>query len=198
MAEKKNKGFKESWRKFIVSLKKRPHNIPLCMMVIAFIVYSFNLTKISNTTAVVNQTYMGLCEFVIMLFSVLAFVCFLNAYPKRQKPIVPMVILLYVLEIIILIADVVYISKINAGLQTIQINASRQFIPQAKSMLTVHIVLVVISIILIALIPVIGKALNKIDTSVALAGNDDVAIELTDDDEAEAARSGGARQKSEN
>ncbi|MBQ3962518.1 MAG: hypothetical protein II678_03125 [Erysipelotrichaceae bacterium] len=198
MAEKKNKGFKESWRKFIVSLKKRPHNIPLCMMVIAFIVYSFNLTKISNTTAVVNQTYMGLCEFVIMLFSVLAFVCFLNAYPKRQKPIVPMVILLYVLEIIILIADIVYISKINAGLQTIQINASRQFIPQAKSMLTVHIVLVVISIILIALIPVIGKALNKIDTSVTLAGNDDVAIELTDDDEAEAARSGGARQKSEN
>ncbi|MBP1530465.1 MAG: hypothetical protein IKI79_03180 [Erysipelotrichaceae bacterium] len=198
MAEKKNKGFKESWRKFIVSLKKRPHNIPLCMMVIAFIVYSFNLTKISNTTAVVNQTYMGLCEFVIMLFSVLAFVCFLNAYPKRQKPIVPMVILLYVLEIIILIADVVYISKINAGLQTIQINASRQFIPQAKSMLTVHIVLVVISIVLIALIPVIGKALNKIDTSVTLAGNDDVAIELTDDDEAEAARSGGARQKSEN
>ncbi len=198
MAEKKNKGFKESWRKFIVSLKKRPHNIPLCMMVIAFIVYSFNLTKISNTTAVVNQTYMGLCEFVIMLFSVLAFVCFLNAYPKRQKPIVPMVILLYVLEIIILIADVVYISKINAGLQTIQINASRQFIPQAKSMLTVHIVLVVISIILITLIPVIGKALNKIDTSVTLAGNDDVAIELTDDDEAETARSGGARQKSEN
>ena len=198
MAEKKNKGFKESWRKFIVSLKKRPHNIPLCMMVIAFIVYSFNLTKISNTTAVVNQTYMGLCEFVIMLFSVLAFVCFLNAYPKRQKPIVPMVILLYVLEIIILIADVVYISKINAGLQTIQINASRQFIPQAKSMLSAHIVLVVISIILITLIPVIGKALNKIDTSVALAGNDDVAIELTDDDEAEAARSGGARQKSEN
>ncbi len=198
MAEKKNKGFKESWRKFIVSLKKRPHNIPLCMMVIAFIVYSFNLTKISNTTAVVNQTYMGLCEFVIMLFSVLAFVCFLNAYPKRQKPIVPMVILLYVLEIIILVADVVYISKINAGLQTIQINASRQFIPQAKSMLTVHIVLVVISIVLIALIPVIGKALNKIDTSVTLAGNDDVAIELTDDDEAEAARSGGARQKSEN
>ncbi|MBQ5554558.1 MAG: hypothetical protein IIT44_02125 [Erysipelotrichaceae bacterium] len=198
MAEKKNKGFKESWRKFIVSLKKRPHNIPLCMMVIAFIVYSFNLTKISNTTAVVNQTYMGLCEFVIMLFSVLAFVCFLNAYPKRQKPIVPMVILLYVLEIIILIADIVYISKINAGLQTIQINASRQFIPQAKSMLTVHIVLVVISIILITLIPVIGKALNKIDTSVTLAGNDDVAIELTDDDEAEAARSGGARQKSEN
>ncbi|MBQ1740148.1 MAG: hypothetical protein II042_00305, partial [Erysipelotrichaceae bacterium] len=102
------------------------------------------------------------------------------------------------LEGIVAFADVVYLGKIAEGLQSIQINASRQFIPQAQSMLTVHIVLVVISIVLIALIPVIGKALNKIDTSVALAGNDDVAIELTDDDEAEAARSGGARQKSEN
>ena len=45
--EKRKKGFAESKRKFIVSLKKRPHNIPLCMMAIAFIVYSFNLTKIS-------------------------------------------------------------------------------------------------------------------------------------------------------
>ena len=199
MAEKRNKGFKESWRKFIVSLKKRPHNIPLTMMVIAFVVYSFNLTKISNTTAVINKANMGLCEFVIMLFSILAFVCFLNAYPKRQKPILPMVILLYALQIIVVVADVTYLSRINEGLATIQITAARQFIPQAQSMLRVHIVLVAITIVLIALIPVIGKALSKIDTSVVLAGNDDVRIELVDEDEsAEAARSGGARHTSEN
>jgi len=196
--EKRNKGFAESKRKFIVSLKKRPHNIPLCMMVIAFIVYSFNLTKVSNTTAVVNRPFMGLCEFVIMLFSILAFVAFLNAYPKRQKPILPMVILLYLLEGIVAFADVVYLSKIAEGLQSIQINASRQFIPQAQSMLTVHIVLVALSIVLIALIPVIGKALNKIDTSVAIAENEDVSIELVSDDSAEAARSGGKRHENEN
>ncbi len=192
--DKNQKGFKETWRKFIVSLKKRPHNIPLCMMAIAFVVYSFNLTKISNTTAVINKPMMGLCEFVIMLLSILGFVTFLNAYPKRKKPILPMVILLYVIEVIVLGADFLYLQRIREGLQTIQINASRMFIPKAQSMLTVHMVLVVISIILIALIPVLGRILGRIDTSVKLADNEDVVIELTDDDDAEAARSGGVRQ----
>ena len=198
MAEQRNKGFNESKRKFIVSLKKRPHNIPLTMMVVAYIVYSFNLTKVSNTTAVVNKPGMGLCEFCIMLFSLLAFVCFINAYPKRKKPILPMVILLYLLEGIILVSDVIYLSKINEGLQTIEITAARAFIPQAQSMLVVHMILVVLTIVLIALIPVLGRMLNKIDTSIKLADNEDVEIELADDDEAETARSGGMRQKSEN
>ena len=198
MAEQRNKGFKETKRKFIVSLKKRPHNIPLTMMVIAYVVYSFNLTKISNTTAVVNRPGMGLCEFCIMLFSLLAFVCFINAYPKRKKPIVPMVFLLYVLEGITLASDIIYLSKINEGLQSIQITAARSFIPQAKSMLMVHMILVVLTIVLIALIPVLGRMLNKIDTSIKLAENEDVEIELADDEDAEKHRSGGMRQKSEN
>jgi len=181
MAEKRNKGFNETKRKFIVSLKKRPHNIPLCMMVIAFIVYSFNLTKVSNTTAVINRPYMGLCEFVIMLFSILAFVCFLNAYPKRQKPILPMVILLYLLQVIIIAADFMYLKRIREGLKSIEITAARMFIPKAQSMLTVHIALVIITVVLIALIPVLGKLLNRIDTSVALSENKDVSIELTDE-----------------
>ena len=198
MAEKRNKGLKESWRKFIVSLKKRPHNIPMCMMVIAFVVYSFNLTKISNTTAVINRPMMGLCEFVIMLFSILAFVAFLNAYPKRQKPILPMVILLYILQLAIIFADYTYLTRINEGLSSIQITAARQFIPQAQSMLTVHIILVILTVVLIALIPVLGKLLNRIDTSVAIAENEDVNIELADeDDNAEAARSGGKRHENE-
>ena len=198
MAEKRNKGLKESWRKFIVSLKKRPHNIPMCMMVIAFVVYSFNLTKISNTTAVINRPMMGLCEFVIMLFSILAFVAFLNAYPKRQKPILPMVILLYILQLAIIFADYTYLTRIKEGLSSIQITAARQFIPQAQSMLTVHIISVILTVVLIALIPVLGKLLNRIDTSVAIAENEDVNIELVDaDDNAEAARSGGKRHENE-
>ena len=169
------------------------------MMVIAFIVYSFNLTKISNTTAVVNKPLMGLCEFIIMLFSILAFVCFLNAYPKRQKPILPMVILLYALQLIIVGADVIYLGRINEGLQSIQITDARAFIPQAKAVLTVHIIMVIITVVLIALIPVLGKMLSKIDTSVKLSDNDDVEIELTDeDDSGEAVRSGGKRHESEN
>jgi len=194
--DKRNKGFKESWRKFIVSLKKRPHNIPFTMMIIAFVAYSFNLTKISNTTAVVNRPFMGLSEFVIMLFSILAFVCFLNAFPRRQKPVTIMVILLYAMQAIILFCDFVYISNITAGLQTIEVTQSRLFIPQALSVLRTHMILVICSIVLIALIPVLGKLLGRIDTSVALSDNEDVDIELTDeDDSAEASRSGGKRNE---
>lgn len=168
------------------------------MMIIAFVVYSFNLTKVSNTTAVVNKPMMGLSEFVIMLFSILAFVAFLNAFPKRKKPILPMVILLYAMQIAIAGCDLVYINKINEGLASIQINKDRMFIPQAKSMLSIHIVLVILTIVLIALIPVLSKLLNKIDTSVDLGENEDVNIELVEEeDSAEAERSGGKRYENE-
>ena len=65
-------------------------------------------------------------------------------------------------------------------------------------MFYVHIALVILSIILIALIPVIGKMLNKIDTSVKLAENEDVEIELVEEEDgAEAVRSGGKRHEQE-
>ncbi|MBQ1522055.1 MAG: hypothetical protein IIZ74_04775, partial [Erysipelotrichaceae bacterium] len=96
-------------------------------------------------------------------------------------PILPMVILLYLLQGIIIGADFMYLKRIQEGLKSIEITAARMFIPKAQSMLTVHIVLVIITVILIALIPVLGKLLGKIDTSVALAENKDVSIELTDD-----------------
>jgi TM2 domain-containing membrane protein YozV len=92
-----------------------------------------------------------------------------------------MVILLYLLQGIIAGADFMYLKRIQEGLQTLEVTSARQFIPQAQTMLTVHIVMVVITVILIALIPVLGKQLNKIDTSVALAENKDVNIELTDE-----------------
>jgi len=171
----------EAKRKFIVSLKKRPHNIPLVFMAITFVVFSFNLTKVSNTTAVINKPLMGLCGFMIMLFSVLAFVCFLNAFPKRQKPKMPMLILLYVLEGIVAISDIVYVLRINEGIKSIKLGNNNKYIPQTRVMLLIHAVMVVISIVLIALIPVMKKKLSKIDTSVKLSENSDITnIELSE------------------
>ena len=51
---------KESARKFMVTLKRNPQFIPLAMLLISFVVLSFNLTKISNTTATMNKLGMGL------------------------------------------------------------------------------------------------------------------------------------------
>lgn len=182
MAKKKvSRDYSEAKRKFIVSLKKRPHNIPFVFMIITFVIYSFNLTNVSNTTAIINKSYMGLSEFCIMLFSILAFVCFINAYPKRQKPKLPMVVLLYLLEAIVAFCDVVYINRINEGLQVIKLKSSTMFIPKTRVILIIHLVFVIVSICLVALIPVLKKQLAKIDTSVKLAENNDISkIELTE------------------
>ncbi len=82
----KPRGIKEFIRKFFVSLKRSPQTIALVALAAAFLVYSLNLTSIANTTARINSPNMGQCEFAAMLFSILAFVCFLRAFPKRQKP----------------------------------------------------------------------------------------------------------------
>ena len=45
---------KEAFRKFLVSLKRNPHIIPLLVLFVAYIVYTFNITHISKTTAAIN------------------------------------------------------------------------------------------------------------------------------------------------
>lgn len=180
---KQKKGFKEFFRKFIVSLKKRTNRIPQFVMVVSFVFYSVCLSNISNTTAYVNKTPMGLCSFVTMLLSVLAFVCSLNAFPPRAKPKIFMVILMYLMEAIIIGADVWYAIKINEGLTTTEYQAKALGIIQtAQVVITVHYILVAVTVVLFALVPLMRKALNKIDTSVELDDNKDMKkIELEDE-----------------
>lgn len=92
---KKNGGVKEFFRKRIVALKRKPQMVALVALAIAFVYFSFNLTHVSNTTANINYPGMGLSAFVIMLFSVLSMVCFLNAFPRRKKVNLPMLVLMF-------------------------------------------------------------------------------------------------------
>lgn len=176
---------KEFIRKKIVGLKRNPAIIPLLSLVIAFLYYSLNMTLVSNTTAKIQGSGMGLSGFCITLFSILSMVCMLNAFPKRKKPVVPMVVLLFVLMVVIVYCDVHYIGRIVAALtreiSPIQITASTAYIPKARTMLTVHIVLMCISALLVALLPVYSKLLKKINTSVAVEDNGSMdAIELSE------------------
>ena len=50
----------EALRKFIVSLKRKPQNIAMVALVVSFLVYSLNLTSVSNTTAKIQGAGMGL------------------------------------------------------------------------------------------------------------------------------------------
>jgi lysylphosphatidylglycerol synthetase-like protein (DUF2156 family) len=180
---KQKKGIKEFFRKFIVSLKKRTTKIPQFVLIVAFIVYAFSLSTISNTTAYVNKTPMGLCSFVVMLLSVLGFVSSLNAFPVRAKPKILMVILMYVMEVVLIGADIWYFIKIQEGLrENTYTAAALAAINSAKVVIIAHIILVAITILLFALVPVIRKLLNKIDTSVDLGENEDMKkIELEDE-----------------
>ena len=88
---------KEFFRKQIVNLKRSPQNIPLVVLVVAFLVYSLNLTYISHTTSRIQGSGMGLYGFITMLLSMLSFVCFFNSFPRRKKPNMPMLILMFFL-----------------------------------------------------------------------------------------------------
>lgn len=178
---------KEIIRKFLVALKKNPQAIPLLAHTVAFCIFSFNLTAISNTTAKIYGTHMGLCAFVSMLFSILTYVCLFSAYPKRKKPNVPMIVLILVLYAAIIFADFYYYGRINAAItraeSPIQITQATFYILEAQYVMIQHIIAVIVSAVLIVFEPVYAKLLKKINTSVEVEGNGNLgSIDLSDEE----------------
>lgn len=206
MTEKKSFGFriKEFFRKFMVGIKRNPQNIALVVLLASFLTYSLSLTKFSNTTAFINRTPMGLCQFVSMLFSILAMVCFLNAFPKRQKTKWVMVGIMFAMLAAVIAVDIVYYIKTNQGITTIM----DQYLADAKGdqaayaakvadlhkehpelwitqkVLIAQMALLGLSALLVAFLPVYRPLLKKINTSVEVESNEDLEqIELQDDAE---------------
>ena len=178
---------KEMRRKFLVSIKRRPQMIPLAVLVIAFLFYSLNMTYISNTTARIQGAGMGLAGFATMLFSMLSFMCFLNAFPYRKKVNVPMVALMFVMFAIILFADNYYIGAIVKAMtrenNPIVVDLSTKYIDYARQYLRIHMVILAIAMALIALRPVYSKLLRKINTSVDIGDNGQLgAIDISSED----------------
>lgn len=168
---------KELLRKTMVSLKRSPQTIPLIGLIVAFVYYSFNLTKISDTTAKLQGKNMGLCGFITMLFSILVFVCFLNAFPKRQKVNAAMLVLSYFMFACMIVCDIWYRNRIaysRSREDFANVFATSDYIDKADHVVLVHIILVVIVAVLIALLPVYGRLLKKINTSVEVETNENM------------------------
>ena len=187
MKKKFNLGaaLKEFVRKIIVSLKRNPSVIPLVMLLVSFLLFSLNLTDMSDTTAKIQGRGMGLCQFCIMLFSLLSFVCMLNAFPKRKKPVLPMVILLFVMFGIILFADIHYCNGIMAALNRaespIVLDANTAYIADAYNMLQTFMVLMGVTAALVVTLPFYSKLIRKINTSVDVEDNGEMAaIEINE------------------
>ena len=175
---------KEFFRKRIVSLKRSPQNIPLVVLIIAFLIYSLNLTYISHTTSRIQGPGMGLYGFITMLLSMLSFVCFFNSFPRRKKPNLPMLVLMFVMFAIIIFCDIRYRGLIHAALTRADnpINPET-YIDRAYSTLLKHIIVLCIGAGLILLMPVYSKALRSIKTSIEVEDNGSMGvIDIAGDD----------------
>lgn len=178
---------KEFFRKLLVSLKRSPQGIALFALAAAFLVYSLNLSAISNTTAKINTPNMGQCEFAGMLFSILAFVCIIRAFPKRQKASKPMLAVYFVMMGILIFADSVYYTRINEALtrteNPIVIDSTNGYITVAQNTIMLHIILIIVCVVLVAALPLYSKLLRKINTSIEVEGNGDMeTIDISGED----------------
>ncbi len=188
---KKKTGFgawiKEKIRKLLVALKKNPQIIPLLALTVSFIIFSFNLTSISNTTAKIYGKHMGLCAFISMLLSILSYVCMFNAFPKRKKPNWIMVALLMVMYIIVIVADAFYINRIDYALyrpeNPIVVTVETAYILYARYYMQMHIITIAITMACVLLEPVFAKLLRKINTSIDVEDNGEIeAVDISDED----------------
>lgn len=174
----------ETLRKFIVSLKRKPQNIAMAALVVSFLVYSLNLTSISNTTAKIQGTGMGFTGFCTMLFSILSFVCFLNAFPYRKKANVPMLVLMFGMFAIVAGCDWYYLGAIARAITRAESPISPvdfPYVAKAQVVLHWHMVLLGVTTLLVITLPVYRKALRKIKTSVEVEDNGRLdAIDITD------------------
>ena len=165
----------EFLRKLIVALKRKPDVIGLLVLSAAFVYYSLNLTHISDTTAKIQGAGMGLCGFATMLFSLLSLVCYLNAFPRRKKPVVPMIVLMALMLGIILYCDYHYMTLIAVALtrpdNPIVLDKSTIYIAQAYNVLSSHMAFVIAGAVITALLPVYTKLLRKINTSIVVEDN---------------------------
>lgn len=190
VSAKSGRGFKEFIRKFLVSLKRKPQNIALFVLLVGFVFFSLNLTSISDTTALINTDNMGQCEFAMMLFCILSFVVFLRTFPKRQKVKIPMLILTFLFLGIVVFADVVYLSRISDALtreeNRIIINyetGQNLFIANAWSTLIAFLIFMAVVVVLLAALPLYSKLLRKINTSIDVEGNTNMtAVDISEED----------------
>ena len=187
MTVNKPNPLKEMIRKFIVSLKRRPQMIPLAVFVVAFLVYTLNLSQVSNTTAKLQSAGMGLAGFAVMLFSMLSMVSFMNAFPYRKPVNKPMLILMFLMNAIIIAADAFYINAVNVvqGSEATRVAITKDtlYIVYAQYYLQMHIIILAVALALTVLLPVYSKLLRKINTNIEIEGNTDMgAIDLAGED----------------
>lgn len=157
---------KEWFRKRIVALKRAPHNIPLVYMVIVSAMWLISLFTLSRAVDASAANFTGIAVFLTTLFSILVLALFLSAFPKRKKPNIVFVVLVFVFMVIIILSDVLFYYMETSFLKTQDASfvQGKPFISTALTLSITHMVLVGIGIVLLATLPLYKKLILKINT----------------------------------
>lgn len=164
-------GVKEWFRKKVVALKVKPHNIPLVVLAITSICFLLFLQKFSiaiNASANDARTKAtGICIFISTLLSILVLVSFLNAFPKRKKPNIFFIVLVFAMIAGMLACDSVYYVQMENCIEANLTVAPKicDNVRPGQPKIIAHIVLLSVSAVVFALLPVYGRLIKKINTS---------------------------------
>lgn len=165
---------KEWFRKRTVALKRAPHMIPLLFMVIVSIIFLIWLFTFSKAVDACASNFTGIAVFVNTLFSILILALYLSAFPKRKKPNIVFIVLLFVFMVIIILSDVLYyVMQTNfLATQDSDFLANKPFVETSLTLAIAHIVLVGIDAILLATLPLYKKLILKINTKKVIESNE--------------------------
>ena len=174
---------KEYMKKQIVNLKRAPQRIPLVILVVCCIIYTFSLTEHSNASMYVNSNIVALYVFIITLASILSIFSYGNAYAGGNKHMQMLIVALALILLQVLL-DVLYLRVMhyetmlreNPVPVTVDIAAS-------MNMTMVHIGSLAAALAAIFLKPVYHRAILKIDTSSLDVEESDIADATSIDEE---------------
>lgn len=175
-------GVKEWFRKFTVKLKHKTHMIPLVVVLIASLIYLCSLNTLSIALDDIRGIdSAGICMFVNTLVSILVLLVFLNAFPKRKKTNIVMLVGVFVLLALLLALDIVFYFKVvnfakdsasKVFMTLDEYYADHPMIMPALDKVIVHAVFVGISILALAFLPLYKMGINKINTRKVVAENE--------------------------
>lgn len=163
-------GVKEWFRKQIVALKRNPQRIALACFAIVTVLWLFWLFTFSKAVYQHQSiSWTGLSVFVITLLEILIIPLFMNAFPKRSKPKPVFIALVFVFVVAIILLDVLYYTQVYdfvfvQGKVDPSVLVGEPYVEGSLNLSIAHIVLMAICALSLALLPVYGRLIKKINT----------------------------------
>lgn len=179
---------KEFFRKRIVGLKRSPQIIPLILLIISSCIFLFGLknhsyasinninpSDVAQYEGEIKLVYAapGLYLFLTSLFAIMCVISYLSVYKGGKTHYVMLGIVLFML-VLMIVSDIVYINSLKyltsefLDVKNVPLDQREVPIAVTKSIKNtwVHIVSVCVCIVFVAALPLIRKALDKINTLV--------------------------------